>query len=263
MSEPTVEESMDAAARKRFFLLSGVFILIAALVTGGIIYWTSRPADENIKTSVPLTAQDRAEAEKVAKSFITDAGTWGLRTDKVNAENIKDVAFSVQQNTQTANTYWYSRNENYERTKLAYIAPNGPLWFGTSIVQTWWDPISREVMASFRTLEVKPQIPDAGSTLTVNDFDTTAITVPVTYSIKQQKMMATATDSEWDGTYSVQERVYEENAQLVLVKMSEGWRVYKLTGNKYPFLLTSWSTPETDYNGDQHGFTEVNKVKAK
>lgn len=263
MSEQTTEETMSSAERKRFFLLSGVFVLLAALITGAVIYFTSGDDEADIKSTVQLSAEDRAEGEKVAKDFITQTSTWGLRTDKVNADNMKDVSYIVQQNTQTANTYWYNRNQNYEAVKTNFIAPDSKLWYEPARVQSWWDPIAREVMADFRPLEVKVQVPERGSRLTVGDTETDAMIVPVSYTVKQTKRMATSTDMEWDGTYSVLERNYQEDAQLVLVRMGDGWRVYSLTGNQYPFLLTVWATPDEDYNAEQHGFQEVDRVKVK
>lgn len=263
MTEQISEESMSNAERRRFYLLSVAVILVAALVTGGLLWLTSRVGDDNIKSAIPLTAADQAEGTKISNEFLKQAGTWGLRENTINPDNMQVAHFTVQRNTRTANNYWYSRNENYPTLKEKYIAPEGDLWYSDSMVQNWWDSISREGMASFETLSVTPKVPDKGSKLLIKETEYESMIVPVKYSVRERKYYPTGTDSSWDGTYSIMKRVYEEDAQLILIKTGSGWKVYQLTGNKYPFLLSTWATPDEDYNDQQFGFEEEGRMKAK
>lgn len=258
------DETMNVAEKKRFFILSIALLLVAAIVTVSIVYFSTRPSDTTIKSSFALTAADKASVEKISKEFINRAGTWGLRDQKIDPKTFETVAYNIQRNTQTAPTYWYSRNEAYLNLRQEFIAPGSYLWYGESTVQKWWDNISRESLASFKTLSVTPTVPDNGSRLTLDEnkeYD--AVTVPIKYSIRERRYIQSATDVSWDGTFIVSKRVYEVDAQLVLVKMADGWKVYQITGNRYPFLLNTWATPDNDYNADQFGFEEESRFNVK
>lgn len=257
-------DTNDPEHTKRLIkLISGVLVVIAAVL--GVIFWLSsgdEDATPEIKSNVSVTEQEKLAAKSVAEEFVKSSGNFGVRTDQLTGDNIRNVSYLIEKGEASVKDYLLSRQDSYNFVKDNYVFSGSPIDYDTREMAQWKNNFESSRMATMAVQDVSGIPNDNGQYLTVNGSDTRGIEVQVTFNSKETIRDVTANDTSWDGSYAVLEKTFANNTvTLLLAESEEGWKVYSQKDLDNQFLLSSWKTPNSDaYSDRQTSFTRVDTL---
>lgn len=250
---------LDTEAKRFYAVVAGAAVL--ALVLVFVIFLFTREGDTEVGKDVEISETEKVAARQTIENFFTDAGSWGLREDTLTEENMQSVRYLIAVNGASAPTYWESRNEAYLALRDEFLLTQTPMWAVDGVVQSWVDMTARDSLSTFKTTSVDIEPIGDGSWFLYQNEQVKSVTVKVDYSVKQTRRNQTATDSSWDGTFLVDEKVFHDSANVILIQNAGEWKVFDVRGQRFPFTLASWLNPDSDYYDSQFDFTQVGRIE--
>lgn len=240
-----------------------VVTVIAVIVTLIFVFVPKESKEPEIKSTIKISAQEKLEVEELSKTIINKVGNFGIRSDKLNGDNARNVEYVITQSPNNAKELSTSRQNAYESIN-ENIMKNSPLAYSPRIVAEWVNESEMDGLISYKVDSATAVANDTGSTITVDDKQLKSVTVKVTFSSTETVRQATANDTSWDGSFTILEKTFGNNtADLIFVKDNDNeWKAYALRNLDNQFLLATWETPASDSFADtQLGFNVVGKLE--
>lgn len=255
----------ESEYKKRLVILISGFFVVVGLVVAGLFAIPSLKGEETkevIDSSVTLTREEQISAETAAREFIKTVGNFGVRSESLTGDNIREVSYLLQRGEVSVQDYIITRQDSYTTAKQTLIHANSPLNYDSREVTQWKNVTETNRLASFKTTDIVTVSPEKGEYLSIQGEDMKAVAVDVTFDSVETIRDVTANDTSWDGSYAVLEKAFIGNTITVTVVMTEeGWKIYSQEDLQNQFLLSTWRTPSSDaYSNSQTNFTRVDTL---
>lgn len=252
------DDNDDKENKKRltqFLAILGVIIVAGILIIMFVI-----PEDTNdtrdVKSDLKISDSDKAEVEATAQNIIERAGNFGFIPDKINADNLQEISYNLSVDENNSEEFFNSRQLSYDSIKR-FIMPNSPIDYSDEVIARWNNDMELKSMISYEIDYVDTAAKDTAGRIDGN----TAAVVDVDFTTKEQVRNKTANDTTWDGSYSIGQKMFNNNtAQFVFTKdpTSNEWRLYEIKDLKNKFLLSTWENPNIDsFLSTQQNFENV------
>lgn len=244
-------------------------LIIGVLVSVGVVlaalFWMTSGNDDSeneINSSVSLLDEEKMAAESVAREFVKSSGNFGIRTDQITGNNIRNVSHLIHEEDTSVKDYLLTREDSYNFVKSEYVYPGSPLDYDSRAMAQWKNQFESNRLATFEAKDVVAESNKDGKYLSIEGRQYKALNVKVSFNSKETIRDVTANDTSWDGSYNVLEKTFPNNTvNLLMVESDEGWKTYQQSDLENQFLLSSWKTPNSDnYAGVQNGFILVDTL---
>lgn len=259
------KDRYEASHDKRNIKLVVGVTAVVAIILGALLWVTapSKEAPESVKSRVPLSRADQLASESSATEFLKAAGNFGVKSSELTGDNVRNVSYLLTTGDSSANRYVTSRKDSYNFLSKTYIFNGSPLDYDSRAVAQWKVSTENSNLATYQAENVVAKAKADAQIVTIDGKEEIAAEVEVIFDSKETIRTVTANDTTWDGSYSVLEKTFANNAvTLLLVQDNSSWKVYAQNNLQKQFLLSTWETPDSDaYTGDQMGFTQVSTLK--
>lgn len=262
-----VNEENDGGKNRLTAFIVGVFVIIAVAVAAVIYFVPDEDTDdENIKSEVVISEQEKLELESQSSEIMENLGNFGVSSENLTAENALDVEYIINQTPNDAGNLYTSRRNSYDSIR-DYVLKDSPIDYSPKVVSEWTNEEELSGLISYELISENSTVPSKGTTLNIGGKDYDAAYVDVNFTSKETMRQATADDSSWDGSYSVLEKTFPNNTlRFTFVKDGNNeWKLYSLMNLEYKFLLSTWENPTSFdvYTTTQYDFKNVGKLERK
>lgn len=247
-----------AVSPKRFFIVIGTILCATLLVIGFIVFQGSRDKEpQRVTFTVDETTQTALEAKTV--EFLEEAGNFGTDYSDLNGNTAYNISRILKLGSSDKSTFFKARSVPYNNLmyKTNMLAQSSPVSFPQTSVEQWEVPYELENMMKYEVKKVTATSSDEGY-VSDDGAEERLVTVNALLDSTVSKVVQTATDSSWDGTYDRMEKQFNQVSVAVTFAERDGqWLVYEVNMN-LPFLLAVWNNPTYDAMAeDMFGFTTV------
>lgn len=234
--------------RKRFGILIGAVVGVAALILAGVLWMTGNEDTEEPDSKIHLTAEERRTAEIVVEDFLYSIGEFGYKLEELNGDNIFQVMdLNRAGDTDALSMYATFRHQAYLNARDQYTISESPLYYPTSTVYEWSVALETEEVFNYSINTVDIDVPDTAQLTFLQGEDRKTVVVPVVLDTEQTRINEGTNDSSWDGSHQVFKRhIPNVTATVVLVQIENEWKVYNLRDISHPFLFATWKDAYPD-----------------
>lgn len=182
-----------------------------------------------------LSVADETAAATLVESFITTAGTFGVRPESFTG-NLIVLAQQIANDGPAAAETFTSRQEVLT-TLQNDTAPGSELW---SLVLTPDVDMERDQLLSYRATNVNVHTPSPGAR-TINGTEAPSITFVADYDSTITTWRPSGTDSSWNGDYNIYAAtVTGQEALIELVWVHNAWKIWSVTPPHGAATLAPW-----------------------
>ena len=253
---------------KRLGILIAVPIVIALIVTAGIVY-IFKKSDSNddqkkVQSNVAISVIEQTKANSLVEAFLDSVGNFGFKEDALNSKNIMDVSYVASTDANQAKSFFVARANAYTSGKK-HVYVDAPLYFDANATGSWLNDFDTERISTFALVSSSAVANASGSSLNIDGIDRDVAYVAATFTTVQTVRTKTADDSTWDGTFSVAQKTFSDNAvNFTLIKDNDSaWKIYDITGLANSFVLATWNPPAASAFADsQRGFEQIGMIKS-
>lgn len=254
-----MDTANNATISPKKFLLAVLGILaITATIIGYIIYSGSKEdTPKQVTFSIDETTQQTLEQK--AATFINKAGTFGADYSDLNGNTAYNISRILKLGSSDSSSFFTPRSVPYNTLYYqdSMIAQGSPISYPQSSVEGWEVPYELENMIKYEVKNVTATAPTEGY-ITQDGTERKLVQVQTYMDTTVSKVVQTATDSSWDGTYDRMKKQFNQTPVTVTFVEQEGqWLAFDIQTDK-PFLLAIWNNPTYDDMAESmFGFTTV------
>lgn len=230
--------------KKRKIIMATSIWAIGLVIIGSIFIlssWTKSTESQHGGV-FNLSQDEKDSAITTAENFVVANGTFGAKTDSLSGSEISQAIYLVSTQQSGFEKYYQSRNDTYLSVRSNYIDEAGPLAAPEQDIFNR-KPMSPELtnIWGYSTRSPEVEVSDNGYTVDFNGTERKMVEVQVDSTTTLNSASPTGHDTNWDGTYNILSKDFENTFTLTLVqKSNQEWAVYSMEGldNNFVFATT-------------------------